>query len=74
MGSFGAIGMGDASKVVHGATWLVSSVKLASQGVAVVKQMVGICGLDAGVANGAGDGERSVSVVGRERSCKGISE
>ena len=75
---FGAIATGDGLEVIHGATWLTSSVWLASQGVAVVKHIVGICGLDGGVASGDGDGgrgrERSVSVVGRERNCKGISQ
>lgn len=71
---FGAIGTGDASEASHGATWLTCSVGWAWQGVAVVKQIVGICGLDEGVANGDGDCERAVSVVGRESSCKGISQ
>ena len=74
MVGFGAIGIGDASEAIHGATWLASSVGLVLQGVAVVKQMVGICGLDAGVAKGDGDVERTVSVVGRESSCKVISQ
>ena len=74
MDGFGAMATGDASEVIHGAAWLASSVVLASQGVADVKQMVGICGLGVGVANGDGDRERRVSVVGRESSCKGISQ
>ena len=51
---FGAIGTGLTSDVLHGATRLMSSAGSVLQGVAVVKQMVGICGFDAGVARGGG--------------------
>jgi len=67
-------GASETGEDIHGATWLASSVALASQGVAAVKRMVGICGLDAGVVNGDGDREQIVSVVARESSCKGISQ